>query len=60
MSEEFISYTRQGSLIVCNHVFIVRGFDLHCEKCGEDMKMQDFKDNTVKLQECESGRCGVI
>jgi len=46
--------------IECNHVFTVKGFDLHCEKCGVNMKMQDFQDNTVKYLECESGRCGVV
>jgi len=48
------------AMIECNHVFIVRGFDLHCEKCGVDMKVQDYHKNEVQFLECESGRCGVV
>jgi hypothetical protein len=46
--------------IECNHVFVVKGFDLHCEKCGIHETIMNYRNDKTEFKECESGRCGVV
>lgn len=44
--------------MTCNHIFVIRGFALYCEKCGAvfDLRAPGF-DEMIEEQKCHLGSC---